>query len=177
METLKTIYSRRTTRNYNGKMITDEQLATLLKAAKAAAVGGGKYDSVHMTVIRNAEFLKEWEAEAGRQIGKSDIHPLYGAPMLILISGPIQGNPMDNPVYSNGACIVENMQLAATDMGIGTTHIWGIVNALNAAPELKAKLNIPEGLTPTCGMAVGCVDEAFEEREIPEDKIKVEFFD
>ncbi len=177
METLKTIYSRRTTRNYNGKAITDAQLDTLLKVAKAAPVGGGKYDSVHITVIRNADFLKEWEEEAGRQIGKPEIHPLYGAPTLILVSGMLTGTPMDNAVYSNGACIVENMQLAATDMGVGSTHIWGIVNALNAAPELKAKLGIPEGFTPTCGMAVGCVDEAFEEREIPEDKIKVDFFD
>lgn len=84
---------------------------------------------------------------------------------------------MDNPVYSNGAGIVENMTLAAVDMGLGATHIWGIVNALNAAPALKAKLNIPEGFTPTCGMALGCIDEGYEEREIPEDKIKIDFYE
>jgi len=177
METLKAICSRRTTRNYNGKAASDEQLATILKAAQAAPVGGGKFENVHIIVIRNQEFLREWEKEAGEQIGKPDIHPLYGAPTLILICGKLDGSPMDNAVYSNGAGIVENMTLAAVDQGLGATHIWGIVNALNAAPKLKAKLNIPEGFTPTCGMALGCIDEPYEEREIPKDKISTVFFD
>lgn len=176
METLNAIYCRRTTRKYNGKPATDEQLATILKAAHAAPIGGGKFENCHITVIRNAEFLKEWEEEAGRQIGKPDIHPLYGAPCLILVSGKFEGEP-ENPIYSNNACVVENMALAAVDLGLGATHIWGIVNALNAAPELKAKLNIPEGYTPTCGMALGCIDDGYEVREIPENKISTVFFD
>lgn len=177
METLKAIYSRRTTRNYNKKPATDEQLNTILKAALAAPVGGGKFDSVHITVIKNKDFLERWEEEAARQINKPGIHPLYGAPTLILISGPIEGTPMDNPVYSNGAGIVENMTLAAVDMGLGATHIWGIVGALNQAPDLLAELNIPDGFTPTCGMAVGCIDEPYQEREISEDKMKIVFFE
>ncbi|MDO4622400.1 MAG: nitroreductase family protein [Eubacteriales bacterium] len=177
MNTLQAIYTRHTTHKYNGKAPSEEQLQTLLKAARASAIGGGKFDTMHITVIRNAEFLQAWEESAAAQIGRPGIHPLYGAPVLILISGILSGTPADNPVYSNGACMVENMTLASTELGLGATHIWGIVNALNADPELKAKLAIPEGFTPICGMASGYTDEVFEEREIPEDKITTVFFD
>ncbi|MBP3347536.1 MAG: nitroreductase family protein [Clostridia bacterium] len=39
MNTLQTIYSRRSIRSYNGKSITKDQLDEILKSAYAAPVG------------------------------------------------------------------------------------------------------------------------------------------
>ena len=62
MNTMETLTSRRSIRSYTGEQISSEELSLLLKAANAAPVGMGQYNSVHLTVIQNGELLQKIDA-------------------------------------------------------------------------------------------------------------------
>lgn len=172
MNATETIYARRSVRTYTGEQITAEELGTVLKAAYAAPVGMGRYEDVHLTVITDKELLGKIDAAGAAMFGKPDIHPLYGAPMLILVSAKIpQAEGMKNVAYSNAAIIVQNMALAATELGIGACHIWGATMAITGAPDILKALDLPEGFTPCCAVALGKTDYVYEQREIPADRI------
>ena len=51
MELLNTLISRHSVRTYNGEPLLSSDLEKILKAAKAAPVGQGLYDQMHLTVI------------------------------------------------------------------------------------------------------------------------------
>lgn len=171
MNTLDTIYSRRTIRNFNGKAITDEELSQILKSAYAAPVGRAMYDSLSMTVVTSKALLLKWEQYMAKAVGEPDMHPFYGAPTVILISSAGDGNVN----YSNAATLVQNMALAATDMGLGACHIWGAVMALNGNAELIKELKVPDGMTPCCAIALGHFDGEYAIRDIPENRIRTEY--
>ncbi len=176
METLKAMNIRKSTRSYTGNL-SEEALQTILNAGQAAPIGMAKYDAMHMTVIRNSALLNELDRNAANFFGDPTRTPLYGAPCLILISTPIPDPAAGNVSYSNAAIMTENMSLAATDIGIGSCLIWGAVAALNQTPELVAKLGLPEGHVPCCGVAIGETTDVLAERTIPTDRISVSYID
>ena len=172
MNTMETICSRKSIRTYTGEQITDEQLNTILKAANAAPIGMGQYEGVYLTVITNTELLDRIDAAGAAMLGKPDAHALYGAPMLILVSAKMPPvKMMENVVYSNAAIIIQNMALAATELGVGVCHIWGATTAILNASDILGELNLPEGFTPCCAVTLGKTDYTYEIREIPIDRI------
>ena len=172
MNTMDTICKRKSVRTYTGEQITEEQLHTILKAANAAPVGMGRYEDMHLTVITNAELLGKIDAAGAAMLGKPDAHALYGAPMLIVVSAKLPPvKMMENVVYSGAAIIVQNMALAATELGVGACHIWGATTALANTPDLCRELDLPEGFTPCCAVALGKTEYVYEQREIPIDMI------
>ncbi len=175
MNTLEAIYSRKSIRNFNGEKITEEELNEILKAAYAAPVGRAMYDTLSLTVIENKESLADWEKAMASVVGDPNIHPFYGAPTVILVSSEAGDELMSNVNYSNAATVVQNMALAATELGVGACHIWGAVGALAGNGELKAKLKVPGNMTPFCAIALGKFNEKYEVRDIPENRIKTEF--
>lgn len=175
MNTLEAIYSRRSIREFNGERITEKELAEILKAAYAAPVGRAMYDSLNLTVIKNKEFLAEWEKTMAERFERPDMHPFYGAPTVILVSSVVNECAMSNVNYSNAAIIVQNMALAATEIGVGACHIWGAIGVLNASNELKSSLNIPEGMMPCCAIALGHFDGKYELREVDEKRIATNY--
>lgn len=172
MTMMETICSRKSVRSYTGENITTEELEVILKAANASPVGMGQFDSLHLTVITNKDLLAKIEASAAAMFGKPDMHPLYGAPTLILVSSRKPAPMMENVAFSNAAIMAHNMALAATELGVGTCYIWGAVAAMSRNPEVLAELKLPEGFIPCCAMCFGKNDVAYEVKEIPENKIK-----
>ena len=168
MTTFDTLYSRRSVRSYTGESATDEELREILRSAFAAPVGRARYDTLHLTVITDKDYLSRWENACG---GK----PFYGAPTVILVSSEMAGTPeQDNVRYSNAAIVVQNMALAATEFGLGSCHIWGAVRTLNVSPELLLELDLPEGKVPCCAIIIGKTNEKYSLREI-DDKITVSY--
>lgn len=94
---------------------------------------------------------------------------------MILVSTKIAGGPSDNVAYSNAASMVENIALAAVELGIGACHIWGAVAALVGNADLVAKLKLPQGFTPVCAIALGKTEEKYEKRTIPANRIAVNY--
>lgn len=172
MSMMETICKRKSVRSYTGEQITENELQFILKAANAAPIGMGKYEDVHLTIITNSELLKEIDIAGAAMLGKPDAHTLYGAPMLILVSAKMPSvKAMENVVFSNAAIVVQNMALAATELGIGVCHIWGATTALANSPEILKKLNLPEGFAPCCAVTLGKTEFNYENRDIPMDRI------
>ena len=174
MNTFDNLFSRRSIRAYNGKSITEEELGLIIKAAYAAPVGRARFDSLNITVISNREYLDKWEDYCEIL---TEHRPFYGAPTVILVSSLMPTTDLGgiNVNFSNAAILVQNMAIAATELGIGSCHIWGAVRFLNNNEELLKELNLPEGMTPCCAITLGYTDEKYELRDIPENKISTSF--
>lgn len=171
MNTMEAICSRRSVRSYTGEPVTAEELNAILKAANAAPVGMGQYQSMHLTVITNKALLEKMEKATATLFGKPGMHPLYNAPTLVLVSTKKPEPGMENVAYSNAAIMVHNMALAATELGVGHCDIWGAIAAASHDPEILAGLNLPEDFVPCCGICLGKTTETYELREIPADRV------
>ena len=168
---MESIFSRKSIRSYTGEMPTEEELNLILRAVYAAPVGMGRYDSLHVTVVKNRDYLSRLEAAAGRQLDKENYHPLYGAPVLLIFSSVFPGIPTDNSSYSNCAILSQNAALAAVSLGLGACHIWGAIRALNKEPDLLDELHLPQGFLPCCALTLGRTQETYEKRTVQESRI------
>jgi nitroreductase len=171
METLKTLFTRQSVRSYLSNQISKEELDTLLKAALAAPTGRGKFGDIHLTVVQNEELLGKITAYVAKVAGDPAMKPFYGAPTVIIVSCIPNGNIH----YANAACMVENMAIAATDLGLGSVYLWGFLTAVNQNPDLVRELRLPEGFVPTSALAVGHPFSPLPERAIPADKVGINF--
>lgn len=167
MELKEVMNIRKSVRSYTGAQISEKQLNAVLTAAHEAPVGMGKYDSIHLTVITKAALLNELDANAAKFFGNPSMHPLYGAPMLIVVSSNSEGNVAS----ANVGFVLQNMSLAAVEEGAGQCIIYGAVAALQQNKELLSKLDLPDGFTPLGALAVGKTNESYISRKIPETHI------
>lgn len=174
MNTLDALYSRKSIRSFNGEPATQDELNEILKSAYASPVGRAKYETLHITVISNKDFLTEWESLVATVTRNPDLHPFYNAPTVILVSSEVP-NERPNVNYSNAAIIAHNMAICATELGVGACHIWGAVAMLPASPKLIKRLNIPDGMKPCCALAIGQTDEKYTLREIDTTRIKTAY--
>ncbi|MBQ9729813.1 MAG: MFS transporter [Clostridia bacterium] len=172
---MKTIYQRRTIRSYTGEPVSQGELAELLKSAYAAPVGRARYDTLHLCVITQKEFLADLDRATAEANGNPSSHPLYGAPTMILISSQINEPPQDNVNYSNAAIIAQNMALTAVELGVGACHIWGAIRVLNKRADLLERLSLPEGMIPCCALIVGKTAETYQERQIQNERIATSY--
>ena len=170
---MNTILKRKSVRSYTGENITNEELQLILKAADASPVGMKQYETLHLTIITNKELLNEIEQLASKMFNRPGYHPLYNAPMLILISSKALPN-MENVMYSNAAIMSHNISLATTALNIGSCYIWGATAAISKNEAILSKLNLPQDFIPCCAVCLGKTNEVFEEKEIT-DKIKKDY--
>ena len=174
MTVKEAIASRKSVRTYTGEKISDEELKTLLTAAQAAPIGMGAYDSMHLTVITDPQLLAAINDNAKEFFKNPNANVLFDCPTLIVVSTKL-GTAMDAVAYANAAIVVENMALQAVELGIGVCHIWGAIMGMKGKDELIARLGLPEGFSPVCAATFGKTDFVYEEREIPEDRIAVNY--
>lgn len=180
MDTMNTITSRKSVRSYTGEKISQSDLQTILKAANAAPVVMGKYSNYHLTVIENAEVRDAINQKAkelfGAMIKQPDFNLFQGAPTYIVISVvPEDQAKVGGLEYCSAACIVQNMALAATELGIGQCYSWGGATVLGSSPELIKMLKLPENAVPLSGMLLGITNEKYTAREIPDDRITITY--
>ena len=172
MELLSAISARRAVRSYKDTPVEDSQLEQILKAGCAAPVGKGLYDHLRLTVIQDKGILRSI-SEGLKANMHVDHDPLYNAPALILISA--QKMPFPNIEFADAGCMMQNMMLEATEQGLGSVVIWGSSMVVNAVPDLKKALRIPDDYTAVSGIVVGYADETVEPKElslsIPVDRI------
>lgn len=166
MEMMKAIAVRKSTRSYKSEQISDDSLNTVLNAGCAAPVGMGSYDSVHLTVIQSSSLLDKITKATANAFGSPNMKPFYGAPTLIVVSGKANDKAPHIEI-ANAACVIENMALAATDIGLGSVYLWGFLASFSKEKELLKELNLPEGFIPVSGIALGYPTEPLtKEREL-----------
>lgn len=155
MQTLEAIAKRKSTRKYKPERISEEALQTILKAGCAAPVAMGNYASLHITVVENQTLLNRINAAATEALQKLGIQKNadYGAKTLILVSSTPVHRPGTD--HANAGIVMENMVLAATDLGIDSVMLGAAPAAVAQDKELLELLGIPEGFSPLLGAFFG----------------------
>ncbi len=156
MNTLEAIAKRKSTRNYRPEQIPEDALQTILKAGCAAPVAMARYDSLHITVVQDQKLLERINTATAEMIAQTmgvRRNVEFGAKTLIFVSS----TPVHRPgtEYTNAGIVVENMVLAATDLGIDSVILGGAPGAVAQDAELMQALGIPAGFTPLLGAFFG----------------------
>jgi nitroreductase len=96
---------------------------------------------------------------------------IFGRKPDFLASLAITEHKQDPVSYCNAACIIENMALAATDLGLGNVILGGVPATVAANSDLSTDLKIPAGFMPALAIAIGKAAEPLNERELTLSKI------
>lgn len=125
---IETIGKRSSTRGYTPEPLTEEELNTLLHAGLQAPTAANKQE-IHFTVLKGDNpILQELENEKNRlrNIPAQTHNFYYEAPTVIILSADstYKWSPLDAGIA------VENMALAAEELGLGNLIIGCIYDAL-----------------------------------------------
>lgn len=156
MNVSEAIAKRYSCRKYKPEQIPEEALDGILKAGMAAPVGSAAYDSLHITVVQDRNLLNAIgdtvtdmvEKLTGKRTDKN-----FGAPTMVIVSA--KPAMMPGMEYANAACVLENMLIAATSMGIDNIIWGGGAAAVARSGELMERLHIPDGFKPALCASFG----------------------
>jgi len=172
-KTVEFILKRRSVRNFLDKMISEEELQTIIKCGLYAPSAKNR-QNWHFTVIKDKEKIDEISQQAVEGMKKigldkaNDCHIFYHAPLVIVISSKLEG-------YSeiNAGCVVENMAIAAKSMGIGSCIIGQTRYLYQQAPkaDVNSLLKIPNNYEHDVSICFGYPNE--EEKDAHPRKEKV----
>lgn len=160
MEALEAIAKRTSTRKFTEVQISEDNLQVILKAGMSAPVGSGAYDSLHITVVQNQSIFSKINAAVTELIFKmmgKKMDKNFGAPTMIFVSS--KPAMMPGLEYANTACVLENMAIAATSMGIDNIIWGGAAAAVEQSAELQKILGIPEGYKTILCISLGYASE------------------
>jgi nitroreductase len=156
-ETVDVILQRRSIRNFSDKMISEEELKTIVECGIFAPSAKNKQDW-HFTVITNKDRIDEisrLSLDGMERIGiekEDDYHLFYHAPVVIVLSSKVGG-------YSgiNAGCACENMAIAAQSLGIGSCIVGQTRYMYHQASkqEMDQLLRIPDGFEHDVSICFG----------------------
>ena len=170
MEWNKVMRTRKSCREYIDQQITTAQLKALLEAGCAAPVARGKFEQLQITVVQNTELLEMIDTAAKAAYGDENFSCTRGAPTVIIVSVQEDQGQIAPNMIASVACVVQNMHLAATDLGLGSVYL-GSIQAISNSFEVLYKLKLQDGFWPVAALAVGEAKEPAQEREVPMTKI------
>ncbi len=171
MNTLDAINARHSTRGFSDRQISDADLEAILFAGGQAAVGGADFKSLKLYAVQDPALLRDIdEASAKRRPGT---HPLYGAPTLVVLAS--KESILPSIEFTNAGCIIQNMMVAATDLGIDSIYLWMSMYGINGDPELVKRLGFPEGFTCVGTMALGYAAKEVPKLKGSEQRIEVTY--
>ncbi len=152
---IEAIKKRSSTRGYTTEPLTDDELNTLIHAGLQAPTAANKQE-IHFTVLAGDNpLLAELEKEKNRLRGITDAphNFYYEAPVVVILSADSEykWSALDAGIA------VENMALAAEDLGLGNLIIGCIYDAMRG--EKKAyfshALQFPENYEYEIAIAFG----------------------
>ena len=141
-ETLKTLKTRRSVRQYDPRPVEREKLEAILEAGTYAPSAMGR-QSVTMAVLTKKEDIAELSA-LNAAVMNSSGDPFYGAPCVVVVLAD-----GENPNWvADGSLVLGNLMTAAWSLGVGSCWI-NRARELFDMPEGKAlleKWGLPETL-------------------------------
>jgi FMN reductase [NAD(P)H] len=161
MNVSEAIAKRKSVRAYEDKPIPGDVLKRIIEAGQWAPNAG----PFQISVIQNTglrQMINDRTLDAmvhsGNEFAQQraslpGYQPIYGAPVLILLSAP-----SDAPFGAvNTALAAENMLLEATGLGLGSCYLVSPTRALNGEshPDLAREAGVPKGYTVQCAVIVG----------------------
>lgn len=163
MEVSAAIKLRQSVRAYKPDQITEEELQAVLTAAQNAPCAMKMCERMHLTVVQDPAILEELNVMAAKSMGRPDARPTYDAPTLIFVSHLKECE--DILMGVNVSCVMENMLLAATELGLGSCYLFGLSQANQGNPRLPELLKLPEGYRSVAAAAIGYPAEELTARE------------
>ncbi len=155
MNVQEAITKRSSTRGYTPEKLSELEIKNIVEAGLKAPTAANKQE-IHFTVLDgDHQALKELEDEKNRLRDLKDVphNFYYEAPTVILLSADAsyKWSALDAGIA------VENMALAAEEMGLGSLIIGCIYDAMRGdrRKEFEAKFAIPEGYEYEIALAVG----------------------
>ena len=170
MEWNELMRTRKSCREYIDQQITTAQLKALLEAGCASPVARGKFEQLQITVVQDPELLEMIDTAAKAAYGDENFSCTRGAPTVIIVSVQEDQGQIAPNMIASAACVVQNMHLAATDLGLGSVYL-GSIQAVSNSFEVLYKLKLQDGFWPVAALAVGEAKESAQVRDIPMDKI------
>ncbi len=150
-EVLNTIKTRRSIRAYKPDAVPATLLDAVLEAGTYAPTGGGHQSPV-IIAVTSEKFRKEIaELNAGVMGSSSD--PYYGAPVIVLVLA--EGTA--NTFVEDGSCVLENMMLAASSLGLGSVWVHREREIFDSerGKALLREWGLPETLRGVGSLALG----------------------
>lgn len=114
-ETLETIRNRRSCREYKGIPLDDEVLRQILEAGTMAPSAMNR-QSASILCLKDPRVVEDLRARIVEFIGKD---AFYGAKIVVLVYSKKEAHC----ALQDGSCVLENMFLAATSLGVGSCWI------------------------------------------------------
>ena len=161
MNTLEAINNRRSIRKYTEKPVEFEKITTILDAARKAPCAGN---------LQDWRFILVTEKNLIKQVSEFAIEQYWiqTAPIVIIVCAipekheqyyGLRGKRLYN--IQDCAAAIENILLAATDMGLGSCWIGAFEEE-----KLRAVFNIPADVRPQAIITIGYGDETPQERHM-----------
>lgn len=184
---LEQVFARRvSTRKYESRMPSDEDIQKILDAALLSPIV--RWHKLHLSVVTNKDAMNLAEDAADEIFARPDApvkmpRPyLYNAPVWIVLSGKKydesknpQAARMNENLFWNVGSIIENMELQATALGLASCGINTTVVAMRGHPEVRKALGIPEGYDALASVIVGYTDNPLPERTVKPELIPVSY--
>lgn len=114
-DTLNTIFKRRSCRKYLKKDIHEDILNDILEAGKAAP-SAKNLQAASILCIKNPDIVEDLRRHLVEFLGRD---PLYGAQIVVIV----YADKTSRFAFQDGTCVLENMFIAATSLGIGSCWI------------------------------------------------------
>ena len=152
---IEVIKERSSTRGYTSEPLTDAELQTLIHAGLQAPTAANKQE-IHFTVLKGDNpILTELEEEKNRlrNITALEHNFYYEAPVVVILSADssYKWSPLDAGIA------VENMALAAEDLGLGNLIIGCIFDAMRGEKKeyFSKALKFPDNYEYEIAIAFG----------------------
>jgi len=151
MELLEVIKRRRSVRSFTEDPISSEHLKALLESAYNAPVGKAAYPRYELIVLKNRKGIEDL-ARLIKLTGSSLMDPFFNAPLVIFVTGEMSKERLNG---CDTGCIIENIMLSATDLGLGSCFLYTISEIINAREELKSAVGIRQGYVAMSAVVIG----------------------
>ena len=175
-ETIRSILTRQSVREYKQKMLSGSEIETLMACALMSP-SAMNAQTCHLRLLTNGYMLEQMQKDFRNIVGwgtpvhtKSDVNPFYhNAPVFAVIF-----SSEDKKI--DGGIMAENICIGAKSLGLGTC-IVGCIRPMfeddEIGPRWKRLLDIPENYKFVVGIAIGYPNEKPPVKERDSSRIKV----
>ena len=116
-EVLKTIYERRSCRNFKPDMLPDDIIRQICEAGTYAPTGMNRQSPI-IIAVKDKTLRDKLSAMNAGIMGKEGFDPFYNAPVILIVLAD-----KNIPTYLyDGSLVMQNLMLASESLGIGS--IW-----------------------------------------------------
>ena len=118
MNTIETLMTRRSCRDFSPKMPDEQTVCEILKAGSYAATGMNRQSPIIVCVTNR--HTRDWLSHLNADIlGKADFDPFYGAPVILIV---LADKNVPTHVY-DGSLVMGNLMNAAHEKGLASCWI------------------------------------------------------